>query len=304
MRIPYRVVGGKSFYDRREVKDLLSYLAAIVNPDDDQALLRIISTPPRGIGAVTVEMAVEESAKAHCSVQNLMLSPEFLDRCTRKTAGKIEEFAQTLQTLRIRCATPGADLSGILANYLSECGYFDDLQRSCKTPEEYLNRESNVKEMLNTLGQFQNRSNQGLQGFLDEMSLDRDREEDKEDKSKGVTLITLHAAKGLEFPHVFLVGAEDGLLPHSRSLGEGTLDEERRLFYVGITRARRSLTITHCHQRNRYGSTMPCSPSRFLEEIEGDGVEVKEYGEFLTEEPDEDYAFAQFSRLRSLMEEE
>lgn len=304
MRIPYRVVGGKSFYDRREVKDLLSYLAAIVNPDDDQALLRIISTPPRGIGAVTVEMAVEESAKAHCSVQMLLLSKEFLDRASRKTVEKISAFAQELQTLRIRAATPGADLAGIVSTYLSECGYFDDLQRSCKTPEEFLNRESNVKEMLNMLGQFQKRSSQGLQGFLDEMSLDRDREEDKEDKARGVTLITLHAAKGLEFPHVFLIGAEDGLLPHSRSVAEGTLDEERRLFYVGITRARRSLTVTHCHQRNRYGSTSPCSPSRFLEEIEGDGVESREYGDFMAEEPDEDYALAQFSRLRSMMEDD
>jgi len=302
LRIPYRVVGGKSFYDRREVKDLLAYIAAIVNPQDDQALLRIINTPPRGIGATTVEMAIEESAAAECSVQEMLLREEFIGRCTRKTAASITDFAQKLQTLRIRTATPGADLVGLVSGLLEDCGYLDDLRRSCKNPEEFLNRESNLKEILGALENYRQRSQSGLEGFLDEMHLDRDREEDKADKERGVTLITLHAAKGLEFPHVHLVGAEDGLLPHSRSVAEGTLDEERRLFYVGITRAMKSLAITHCLQRSRYGGAMLCSPSRFLEEIEGDGVERTSYQEIMEQEPEEDYANAQFSLLRDLID--
>lgn len=304
LRIPYRVVGGKSFYDRREVKDLLSYLSAIVNPSDDQALLRIINTPPRGIGPVTVNLALEESAAKQCSVQEMLVSPEFLGRCTRKTAGCIEEFLTTLQTLRIRAATPGADLAGLVSGFLEECGYRDDLQRGCKTPEEFLNRDTNLKELLGVLEKYQARSNEGLVGFLDEMNLDRDREEDKDDDAYGVTLITLHAAKGLEFPHVHLLGAEDGLLPHSRSLGEGTLDEERRLFYVGITRAMKTLTITHCFKRSRYGSASMCAPSRFLEEIEGDGVERVNFAEFMAQEADEDYAETQFSMLRNRLSQE
>ena len=304
MRIPYRVVGGKSFFDRREVKDLLAYLAAVVNPDDDQALLRIISTPPRGIGAVTVEMVIEESAAAHCSVQTLMLRPDFLSRCTKKTASAIEEFAQTLQTLRIRAATPGADLPGIFHTYFEECGYYEDLRRGCKTEDEYLGRESNVREMLAVLGDFGKRSTSGLQGFLDEMHLDKEKQEDKEGDGRGVTLITLHAAKGLEFPHVHLVGAEDGMLPHSRAVGEGNLDEERRLFYVGITRARRSLVISFCRQRQRYGSVEPCTPSRFLEEIEGEGVVTQDYEEFMNRQLDEDEVTAKFARIREMLAED
>lgn len=301
-RIPYRVIGGKSFFDRREVKDLLCYLAAVVNPEDDQALLRIIATPPRGIGPTTVEMAIEESAAAGCSVQALLLQPEFLGRCTKKTAGAIQDFAHTLQTLRIRVATPGADLPGIFHAYFEECGYYDDLERSCKSPEEYLQRESNVRELLAVLGDFGKRSSGGLQGFLDEMHLDREKQEEKESDGRGVTLITLHAAKGLEFPHVHLVGAEDGLLPHSRAVGEGNLDEERRLFYVGITRARQTLTISYCRKRQRYGTTDPCTPSRFIEEIEGDGVVLQDYEDFLAQEMDEDDAFAQFQRMKDLIE--
>lgn len=302
LRIPYRVVGGKSFFDRREVKDLLAYLAAIVNPQDDQALLRIISTPPRGIGAATVEMALEESSQAGCSVQEMLLQPAFLDRLSKKGHLAIETFANELQTLRLKVLTPGADLSSIIGQYLADCGYFDDLTRSCKTPEESLNRETNLREIINLLTEYQKRSTDGLEGFLDEMSLDRDREEDKAEEAKGVTLITLHAAKGLEFPHVYLLGAEDGLLPHSRSLAEGTLDEERRLFYVGITRARVSLTITHCRERSRYGGAMACTPSRFLEEIEGEGVASTSFHEVMNQPAEDEYVSSAFGRLLEQLE--
>lgn len=300
-RIPYRVVGGKSFFDRREIKDFLAYLAATVNPSDDQALLRIINTPPRGIGATTVELLIDASAESGRPIQEVMASPEFLSRFSKKAASALTEFLQALQTLRIRCATPGADLAGMTRQFLDQCEYFSDLNRSCKTPEETLNRETNVKEMLTALENHQKSGKGGLEGFLDTMNLDREREEDKADDPNGVTLITMHAAKGLEFSHVHLVGAEDGLLPHSRSLEEGTLDEERRLFYVGITRARKTLVITHCLERSRYGSSMLCAPSRFLEEIEGEGVVRQNYQDLMEQEPEEDYALAQFSRMRELM---
>lgn len=302
LRIPYRVVGGKSFFDRREVRDLLAYLAAVVNPQDDQALLRIIGTPPRGIGAATVEMALEESVQAGCSVQEMLLRAAFLDRLSKKGRAAIEEFAGELQTLRVQAMTPGMDLAELMGGYLERCGYFEDLKRSCKTPDEGLKRESNLRDMLQLLADYQKRSNDGLEGFLDEMSLDRDREEDDAEKAKGVTLITLHAAKGLEYPHVYLLGAEDGLLPHSRALAEGTLDEERRLFYVGITRARKTLTITHCRERSRYGGAMACTPSRFLEEIDGEGVERTSFHEVMSQPAEDDYVFAEFGRLREMLE--
>ncbi|HEU4679777.1 MAG TPA: UvrD-helicase domain-containing protein, partial [Terrimicrobiaceae bacterium] len=216
-RIPYRLVGGKSFFERREIKDLTAYMTVLLNPSDDASLLRIINTPPRGIGPTNVELALAFSAEKHLSLFAALRHPDYLEGCTRKSAEAIRSFVEEIEATRIRVQTPGADCGQILATLLQECRYLDDLKRSCKTPEESLNREENVKEMLRALGDYQRRSNQGLQGFLDEVSLDREREEESADTTRGVTLITLHAAKGLEFPHVFLIGAEDGLLPHERS---------------------------------------------------------------------------------------
>jgi len=298
-RIPYRLVGGKSFYERREIKDITAYMAAILNPQDDQSMLRIIGTPPRGIGAGTVELALAFSSEREMPFFDALRSPDFLEGCSRKAQSAIAAFADSLEAARIRVLTPGADPSAIVREILDECGYLDDLRRSCKTPEEALNREENVLEILRALTDFTKRSDAGLRGYLDEISLDREREEDRNETAQGVTLITLHAAKGLEFPHVFLVGAEDGLLPHERSKSEGTVDEERRLFYVGITRAMRTLVITWCRERMRYGSPMYCRPSPFLKEILGEGVIEESYEELVNRPlPVEDIA-AQFAALKA-----
>ena len=304
LRIPYRLVGGKSFFDRREVKDVLATMACLINPSDDVALLRIINTPPRGIGATTVELALEHSAKAHQSLFDTLTAPEFAEQVSRKTAGAIRDFGEEIASRRIHLLTPGADAAHIVSQFLGESGFFEDLRRSCKTPEEQLNRESGAKEVLRALADHQKRSNSGLQGFLDEMLLDRERDEDKKEEAKGVTLITLHAAKGLEFPHVFLLGAEDGLLPHERSKSEGTVDEERRLFYVGITRAMKSLTITHCLHRTKFGSAMYCRPSPFLEEIEGEGVLVESYEEIVNKPVAAEDISASFASMREMLARE
>ena len=303
-RIPYRLVGGKSFFDRREVKDVLATMACLINPSDDVALLRIINTPPRGIGATTVALALEHSAKAHKSLFDTLVAPEFAEQVSRKTAAAIRAFGDDLAARRIHLLTPGADPAHIVSQFLDEAGFFEDLKRSCKTPAEALNREEGVREILRALVEFQRRSSTGLQGFLDEVTLDREREEDKKDEARGVTLITLHAAKGLEFPHVFLLGAEDGLLPHERSKTEGTIDEERRLFYVGITRAMKSLTITHCRNRTKFGSAMSCRPSPFLREIEGENVLAETYEEVVNKPlPQEDIS-ASFAALREMLARE
>ena len=301
LRIPYRLVGGKSFFDRREVKDVLATMACLINPSDDVALLRIINTPPRGIGATTVELALEHSAKAHKSLFDTLTAPEFAEQVSRKTAGAIRDFGDDIASRRIRLLTPGADAAQIVSQFLAESGFFEDLRRSCKTPEEQLNRESGAKEVLRALADHQKRSNSGLQGFLDEMLLDRERDEEKKEEAKGVTLITLHAAKGLEFPHVFLLGAEDGLLPHERSKSEGTVDEERRLFYVGITRAMKSLTITHCLHRTKFGTAMYCLPSPFLKEIEGEGVLVESYEEIVNRPVAAEDISASFASMREML---
>jgi superfamily I DNA/RNA helicase len=304
LRIPYRLVGGKSFFDRREVKDVLATMACLINPSDDVALLRIINTPPRGIGATTVELALEHSAKAHRSLFDTLTDPAFAVQVSRKTAEAIRSFGDEIASRRIHLLTPGADASHIVSQFLGESGFFEDLKRSCKTPEEALNREGGAREVLRALTDHQKRSNSGLQGFLDEMLLDRERDEDKKEDAKGVTLITLHAAKGLEFPHVFLLGAEDGLLPHERSKSEGTVDEERRLFYVGITRAMKSLTITHCLHRTKFGTAMYCRPSPFLQEIEGEGVLVESYEEIVNKPVAGHDIAASFASLREMLARE
>ena len=301
MRIPYRLVGGKSFFDRREVKDIIATIACILNPQDDISLLRIINTPPRGIGATSVEIALEESAKTHSTLFDTLTSPAFADQVSRRTAAAIREFADGLSASRIQLMTPGADAFAVVNGYLAACGYFDDLKRSCKTPEEALNRESGAKEVLNALAAHQQKRRGSVQDFLDELTLDREREEDKKEDAKGVTLITLHAAKGLEFSQVFLIGAEDGLLPHERSKSEGTVDEERRLFYVGITRAMKSLTITHCRNRLKFGSAMHCRPSPFLKEIVGEGVLTESHEQIMSRPVAQEDIAASFASLRAML---
>ena len=301
MRIPYRLVGGKSFFDRREIKDALAMMTCLVNPDDDISLLRIINTPPRGIGATTVQLALDQSAVANKSLFETLTSPDFAVEISRKTAASIREFGDELASTRIHLLTPGADVCGIVSRFINDSGYMDDLKRSCKTPEEALNRESGVKEILNALADHQNRKRGDIRDFLDELSLNREREEDKKEDAKGLTLITMHAAKGLEFPHVFLVGAEDGILPHERSKSEGTVDEERRLFYVGITRAMKSLTITHCRNRTKFGSAMSCRPSPFLKEAEGEGVLVESYEDIMSRPVAEEDIVTSFASLRAML---
>jgi superfamily I DNA/RNA helicase len=301
MRIPYRLVGGKSFFDRREIKDVLAMMTCLVNPDDDISLLRIINTPPRGIGATTVQLALDQSAVANKSLFETLTSTDFAIEISRKTAASIREFGDELASTRIHLLTPGADVCGIVSRFINDSGYMDDLKRSCKTPEEALNRESGVKEILNALAEHQNRKRGDIRDFLDELSLNREREEDKKEDAKGLTLITMHAAKGLEFPHVFLVGAEDGILPHERSKSEGTVDEERRLFYVGITRAMKSLTITHCRNRTKFGSAMSCRPSPFLKEADGEGVLVESYEDIMSRPVAEEDIVTSFASLRAML---
>jgi DNA helicase II / ATP-dependent DNA helicase PcrA len=299
LRIPYRLVGGRSFFERREIKDLTAYMAVLLNPSDDASLLRIINSPPRGIGATSVELALTFSAEKRLSLFQALRDGSYLATCTRKTADAILSFVDEIEAARVRVQTPKVDCASILSTLLDECGYLSDLKRSCRNSEESFSREENVKEMLRALAEHQKRTGQGLQSFLDEISLDREREEDPKEATDGVTLITLHAAKGLEFAHVFLVGVEEGLLPHERSKAEGNIDEERRLFYVGMTRAMRSLVITWCRSRKKFGETVFGRPSQFLKEIRGPQVEDESYEELINRPMEREDVAAQFARLRA-----
>jgi DNA helicase II / ATP-dependent DNA helicase PcrA len=301
LHIPYRVVGGRSFFERREVKDLLAYLSCLVNPQDDVSLLRIINTPARGIGATTIELAIQESNTAKQSLFETLISKSFQDLLTQRTREAIRRFTELIDEYETKLFQPLTDLAATVEELLLQIDYMQDLRRGCKSPEESLNREENVREMIRALSDYQARSTEGLPGFLAETALDRDREEEPDKAADGVTLITFHAAKGLEFAQVFLIGLEEGLLPHNRSKLEGNLDEERRLFYVGITRAKRNLTVTHCTNRIRYGSPAPCHPSSFLKDLDSRFTEVLNFHELTNKPAAEGTARWHFAKMRELL---
>ena len=301
LHIPYRVVGGRSFFERREVKDLLAYLSCLVNPQDDVSLLRIINTPARGIGASTIELAIQESNRAKRSVFATLVSEAFQQLLSQRAREAIRKFAELMDEYETKLVQPLTDFAKTIEELLLQIDYFQDLRRGCKTPEESLNREENVREVIRAISNYQARSTDGLPGFLAETVLDREYEKEPDQKVDGVTLITFHAAKGLEFAQVFLIGLEEGLLPHSRSKLEGNLHEERRLFYVGITRAKRNLTVTHCTNRIKYGSPTPCHPSTFLKDLDSRFTEVLNFHELTNRPAGEGTARLHFAKMRELL---
>jgi superfamily I DNA/RNA helicase len=279
--VRYHLIGGQSFFDRREIRDFLAYLKVLLNPRDDVSLLRIANVPARGLSDVTMERLLGASHERKCSVFEAMKNPAVSSTFLVKSRESIEAFVELVERTRARLTEdlsppPGA-LGALVTQLMEEIGYFNDLRRSEKTAEAAENRLRNLRDLIATLDGSAPASrplHDRLETFLEQVTLDSDREEDK-DESPGdaVTLITMHSCKGLEFPHVFVVGLEEGLLPHSRSKVEGTIDEERRLFYVAITRAMQTLCISHCGGRKKYGQLVPCHPSVFLKELPPELVE-------------------------------
>jgi DNA helicase-2/ATP-dependent DNA helicase PcrA len=296
--VRYHLIGGQSFFDRREVRDFLAYLKVFVNPNDDVSLLRIANVPARGLSDVTMERLLHASHERKCSVFEVMKNPVVTATVQAKTRECVERFVEIVERTRAKLTvvtsdsnSPALPLDGHSAGepqlatyslhnwadrFLEEIAYFQDLKRGEKTPEAGEARVRSVQELmvaLDATGSAMNSLAERLQLFLEDITLDSEREEEDKGPDNAVTLITMHSCKGLEFPHVFIVGLEEGLLPHSRSKEEGTLDEERRLFYVGITRAMQTLTISHCSSRKKYGLSSPCHPSRFLSELPEELVE-------------------------------
>jgi DNA helicase II / ATP-dependent DNA helicase PcrA len=297
--VRYHLIGGQSFFDRREVRDFLAYLKTFLNPHDDVNLLRIANLPARGLSDVTMERLLAASHERKGSVFSAMKNPVVTAMFPARTRESLAAFVEFLERSRAllegRALTrrgaaeppagartlpgnlPPGSLQAWACNFLDEIGYFNELRRGEKTPEAAENRIRNLQDLIATLDTSRPAGGSladGLHGFLEKITLDTEREEE-EDQSPGdaVTLITMHSCKGLEFPHVYVVGMEDGLLPHARSKSEGTLDEERRLFYVAVTRAMHTLTISHCGGRRRYGQVLPCHPSPFLKELPPELIE-------------------------------
>ncbi len=262
LKIPYRVVGGQEFYERREVKDVLAYLQVLTNPHHDPALLRIINNPPRGIGKTAIESLVRSSREEGCSVWSRAIQFD--------PAAPVGKFVLLLKHHQDEFRKPDASWSGQLRGLLQDGGVYDELKRTSKDGTEYNNRMENVQEFLSALANHQAEPGAVVSDFIDALVLDGRDKPDTEKKGFGVNLMTLHAAKGLEFDRVYLVGLEEGVLPNDRAKLEGNLEEERRLFYVGITRARRCLTLSLCDTRKRHGQEEPRHHSRFLNELPPD----------------------------------
>jgi DNA helicase II / ATP-dependent DNA helicase PcrA len=276
--VRYHLVGGQSFFDRREIRDVLAYLKAFVNPHDDVSLLRIANVPARGLSDVTMERLLAASHERRLSVFGAMQDAGVRLGFPARARESIEDFVRLVTVTREEL-TGATDLSLCrwAERFLTAIGYEQELRRQEKDAEAAESRIRSLRELVASLESGEPRGGDAghrLAGFLEDLALDADREEDTESDQDAVTLITMHSCKGLEFPHVFIVGLEDGLLPHSRSKAEGTLDEERRLFYVSLTRAMQTLTLSYCSARRRYGQLMPCHPSPFLKELPPELVEL------------------------------
>ena len=270
--IPYRVIGGTRFFDRAEVKDMLSYLCVINNRSDDLRLKRIINNPPRGLGPKALDTA-ERLAQAEKQGLYHIISDPYSYGPLERSAGKFMQFSVLIEELA-QLLEDGISLPEFYEEVMHRTGYIAMLEG--KPTEENKTRLENIRELKSSINAYvQNADVPTLAGFLEEIALYTDLEQYNEGDD-AVVMMTMHSAKGLEFPNVFLVGFEDGLFPGMRAIGEmEEMEEERRLCYVAITRAKESLTISYARQRMLYGRTNAAMPSRFLREIPTDIVEKK-----------------------------
>ncbi len=262
LRVPYHVSGGTAFFDRAEVRDLIGYLRVLVNPDDDSAYLRIVQTPKRDIGTGTLEKLAQIAGARGLSMARAAESSEVHKQLSARPAAALANFAEQIRRWRMAATT--LDAADLCTQLITESGYSAHLEATTKDPAVRARRHENLKELIEFL-RHNSKKRDALSDLAAQLALLGNLERD--DSGNSVRLSTLHAAKGLEFRHVWLVGLEDGTLPHEGAINEGRLDEERRLFYVAITRAKETLVLSHAAHKQRYGEQLAQKPSRFLEEL-------------------------------------
>lgn len=268
--IPYRIYGGMSFYQRKEIKDLIAYFRVTVNPEDEEALLRVINYPTRGIGNTTIQKVLSKArSEGMTAWQVLCQLEEMLPELSKGTLNKLTAFRMMIEGFSEQLST--ADAAHLGEQIIKQSGISQDLYSS--TDPEYLSKQEHLEEFLASMEEFvetqrEQDAPEGLVDFLHEVSLLSDRETEDTDKPQ-VTLMTVHSAKGLEFPCVYIVGMEEDIFPSAMSSGNiRGIEEERRLLYVAITRAERYCHLTYAKIRFRYGKQEWCTPSRFLKEID------------------------------------
>ena len=273
--IPYVLIGGQQFFDRKEIKDAIAYLKVIQNPVDEVNLLRILNYPKRGIGTGSIDRIIRHSAAQKISLWKVLQQVNQVAEINDRTATACSQFVELIQRYQKRFKHP-LRLQETLMEMFTELKLADEIYRQEKDPQIAQRRVANQDELLNSMATYLERTpHPDLAGFLDRVSLydDAPQKNDKESKLAldAVTLMSLHSSKGLEFPVVFLTGLEEGFLPHKKSIYETfDIDEERRLCYVGITRARQQLFLSGAQQRRKYGKLEQREPSRFLSEIPED----------------------------------
>ena len=267
--LPYRIYGGTSFYQRKEIKDVIAYFRLVINPNDEEALKRIINYPNRKIGDVTVGKILDAASAYDLSVWDVLMHLDLVD-VNNATKNRLQEFANMILSFREVALTQDAYNAGL--KIVEESGIRADIFHGSE-PED-ISRQENLQEMLDGMASFvQERVETGggymLTHYLSEVSLLTDMDEDDSEGDNKVTLMTVHAAKGLEFETVFVVGLEEELFPSSMSMeSPRQIEEERRLFYVAMTRAKKHLFLTYARRRMKYGITSDCEPSRFLRDID------------------------------------
>lgn len=271
--VPYFLTGGTSFFSRIEVKDIMAYLRLLANQDDDNAFLRVINTPRRGIGASTLQVLGNYAAERRTSLFGACFELGLAEQLSEKAVANLSHFSHWLVDIADRARR--GDLMSAIRDMVEEIEYRGWLEETSGDPNKAERRMENVEELLSWIERIleQDTEEKSIADITAKLTLMDilDRQED-ENQADAVHLMTLHAAKGLEFPHVFMIGMEEEILPHRTSIEEDSIEEERRLCYVGITRAQRSLVMTLANSRKRYGEKTECEESRFLRELPADDL--------------------------------
>lgn len=279
LNIPYKVSGGTSFFSRTEIKDIMAYLRLLINPDDDNAYLRIINTPRREIGPATLEKLGDYAQTRHQGMFQSSLELGLSQTLSDKATARLQQFGHWLE--RIAREMHGATTVQPIRKLIEDIAYTDWLREQSSSDKVADKRMENIQYLLSSIEKMlkdnedttqssENPLEKAITQLVIRDIIEQQKEESKVDE---VQLMTLHASKGLEFPHVFLMGAEEEIIPHRTSLDDGNLEEERRLMYVGITRAQKTLNISYASSRKQYGEVMDCTPSRFLTELPENIVE-------------------------------
>ncbi|WP_288397638.1 UvrD-helicase domain-containing protein [uncultured Acinetobacter sp.] len=277
MQIPYKLSGGQSFFARAEIKDVMSYLRLIINPEDDSAFLRIINTPKRAIGPVTLEKLGLFAQENHLSLLGASSDQRLSMVLPKKAMTQLHEFADFVQTFTRELLDDDEPVPKV-RQMMNEAGYIDYIREQAATPAQEKSKLDNIESLYNSIQNLLNRTDdvddKNIESVIRKLVLlDLLEQQQEEEDTDKVNLLTLHAAKGLEFPFVYIMGLEEELLPHKNSIAADTIEEERRLMYVGITRARQGLTLTLAEQRKNGGQMKQMTPSRFLDELPQDELE-------------------------------